>query len=144
MKTTTIRIPDELHREIKLRAINEDTSFNTWIVEAVRGKLQTKQEDDMIRNYNFENLIEDTSEKTPFVNTHHHITYPIKPAKTYRAKLGWVFAFSPQQVGKLNKMLCKPGCDCGGLEHNYKFLYERDGLKFFTEILDDDEYPPQF
>ena len=36
----TLRLPDELRREIKVAAAKQDMSMNVWLVEAAREKLQ--------------------------------------------------------------------------------------------------------
>ena len=39
MKTTTIRIPEGLHRAYKLWSVNSNISFNTLVLEALKEKL---------------------------------------------------------------------------------------------------------
>lgn len=43
-KTTTVRLPVDLHRQIKLATIDGGISFNQFIADAVREKLARTEE----------------------------------------------------------------------------------------------------
>lgn len=40
MKTTTIRLPDNLHKQIRQAALDSDTSMNAWILRALGTKVR--------------------------------------------------------------------------------------------------------
>ena len=41
MKRVTVKMPDDLHKELKIKAVTEDISLNQLILDAVRIYLKT-------------------------------------------------------------------------------------------------------
>jgi len=39
MKTTTIRLPDDLHKQIRRQALENDEAMNTWILRALENTI---------------------------------------------------------------------------------------------------------
>ena len=39
MKTLTLRMPDELHKELKLRCVERDVTMNDYVIELIREAL---------------------------------------------------------------------------------------------------------
>jgi len=44
MKMTTLRLPDDMHKQIRHQALDENTSMNRYILQALETKTKTKTE----------------------------------------------------------------------------------------------------
>jgi len=42
MKITTLRVPDDLHKQIRHQALDENASMNSYILQALETKTKTK------------------------------------------------------------------------------------------------------
>jgi len=140
MKRFSVRLPDNLHEELRRRAYEEDISINQIMLKSMREFIDSDRPV-ILGKYKNNPIVEVETGKEYFVNTFHDVHATVTPKRLFMAKANTLYGLSQEQIDQLNKELCgKSLCTCGGIEFNFTFLFEYEGLKIFAHGKDSNPY----